>query len=149
MLSIYGDRACVRAIWAHLCEMSKKYTSHARIGSESLAIDPGYQTITQTIGPQKLHIIMLHPATTHQWSPFKDWFLVVSPNPEDVFYNRLNRVCPVPFRPQWKHTLWALGLAHKLITPLDGFGMPGYKVKASYDLWANCVKEAITEGRLS
>lgn len=151
MLSLFGDRVSVRAIWAKVHNRGKKLDSLLEVGGKHLTVDEDMVTVHSTMGEDRLHLVMIHPAMTHQWSPFASWFMVAG-RPEEakvLFFNRLNRTCPVPFRPAWRETLWAIGREGKVIEELAGFGLPAFKVSASAEVWGPIVKKAIQDGSLS
>lgn len=152
ILSLFGPRNAVRAAWARLCGgkgRARRYGNNLNVGDYQVALDETvkYITIQTPMSRQMLHIVMLHPMATHQASPFTTWFYQVGPEPEERYFARLNRVCPVPFKPEWQETLWKLGQEEKLITPLRGAGLPGYLVDAS-DKWGKLVKDGLLSGKL-
>ena len=146
VLSMFGPRNAVRAAWARL---SDKKRSSVQIGQEHAALQQGekYITIQTVMQRQMLHLVILHPAATHQYSPFARTFVQVGAEPEVGYFARLNRMCPIPFRPAWRERLWDLGREHKLIQPLPGFGLPGYSIDAT-EAWAPIVKQGIMSGEL-
>lgn len=151
LLSLFGDRTSVRAIWAKVHDRNRKVDGILEVGDRSITIEQGMVMTSTMIGEDLLHLIMIHPAMTHQWSPFATWFLVAGAEQEakTLFFNRLNRTCPVPFRPQWQEDLWRLGRAAHVIVGLDGYGLPSYRVDSSVDVWGPIVKKAIQDGSLS
>lgn len=146
VLSMFGPRNAVRAAWARL---SDKKRSSVQIGREHAALAQGekYITIQTPMQRQMLHLVILHPSATHQYSPFARNFIQVGASPEVAYFARLNRMCPTPFRPSWREKLWTLGHEHALIKPLPGFGLPGYSIDAT-EAWAPLVKNGIMSGEL-
>lgn len=151
-LSLFGPRNAVRALWARLFD--------ERSGGLVLDDSPAeyrcgyylmkgvkYISLSAPLGKQTLHQVVIHPEATHQVSPFLGHFYQVGPSPEERYFARLNRACPVPFRSSWREPLWRLGLQAGLIQALGGFGLPGYRVDTT-DAWAGVVKSAIEKGEL-
>jgi hypothetical protein len=123
-----------------------------------LAENEHYVSISNMLSKQMLHMLIVHPAATHQVSPFSNGFIQIG-TPEEClkrYYPRLNRMCPVPFRESWSESLWDLGLQNKMIVPLPGFGISGYVVsvtdkkleESSGPGWATIIQTALTEGVL-
>ena len=149
LLSLFGPRNAVRAAWARLSGKVKH--ASLTLGDElhlKLAETEKYVTIQTPMSRQMLHVVLIHPAATHQYSAFAPQFLQIGPEPEVGYFSRLNRMCPIPFRPAWREPLWRIGLENKLITPLPGFGIPGYMVQTT-DVWAPFVKQHILDGSLT
>lgn len=146
VLSVFGPRNAVRAAWARLAQ--RRHGS-LTIGQSRACLVEGekYVTIQTPMTRQMLHLIVIHPAATHQYTPFAKSFLLVGPEPEVRFFGRLNRMCPIPFRPAWREALWAMGREHGLIQPMPGFGLPGYKVDVT-EAWAPLIKSGIENGGL-
>jgi len=146
-LSMFGARNAVRAAWARLS--SRTRAASLTIGQSYAYLVEGekYVTIQAPMARQMLHLIVVHPAATHQFSPFAKSFFLVGPEPEVRFFARLNRMCPIPFRPTWREALWSMGREHNLIKPLPGFGIPGYTVDTT-EAWAPIIKAGIENGGL-
>lgn len=151
ILSLFGDRVSVRAIWAKVHDRNRKHDAVLEVGDRSIAVEQGMVMTSTMLGADVLHLMMIHPAMTHQWSPFATWFMVAGAEDEAraLFFNRLNRTCPVPFRPRWCEDLWRLGRAARVIAELDGYGLPAYRVDSSVEVWGQIVKKAIQDGSLS
>jgi hypothetical protein len=150
MLSLFGARNAVRAAWAR-CAGRKRNGDLLHIGEDrvTLADDGKYITLQQPIGHQQLHLIMIHPLATHQCSVFATGFAQVGHDADVGYFSRLNRMCPVPFRPSWREPLWQMGLEAGLISSLPGFGVPAFKVAVAGDAWKAVVKQGITSGALT
>lgn len=161
MLSLFGNRNAVRAAWARLS--GSKYGSvsvgsfHASLGNRNGDSGIRYTTVLTPTGKATVHLVIIHQAATSQVSAFAKEFYEISPHPEETFFVRLNRMCPVPFRKTWREQIWRLGRDKGLITPLPGFGMPGYTVStvghpADEDdeslNWSKVIQEAVGEGVL-
>ncbi len=151
MLSLFGDSVSVRAVWAKVHDGNRKVDGLLDIGGHTVMVQPGMMRIATTTGVDLLHLVMVHPAMTHQWSPFSSWFMVAGEESEakTLFFNRLNRMCPIPFRPEWQETLWRIGREGHTIEALGGYGLPVYRINASSDVWGPIVKKAIQDGSLS
>lgn len=147
LLSMFGPRNSVRAAWASLLQ-AKKYR-HLSVGDFNVKLmdDVHYASIQTPMPDRMLHTIILHPLATHQLSPFANGFLQIGSSPEEGYFQRLNRLCPIPLRAEWREELWKAGLQKGLIAPLPGVGIPGYKVSVSKD-WADVVKAGILAGDL-
>lgn len=148
MLSLFGSRNSVRAAWARLVGRKRNgdalYIGDDRI---SLADDGRYITLSQPIGHQQLHLVVIHPLATHQASVFGPAFAQVGEDSATAYFARLNRMCPVPFRKEWCAPLWELGQQAGLIADLPGFGVPAFRVTVG-DGWSAVVKQGIETGRL-
>lgn len=151
-LSLFGNRNAVRAIWARMLtdrgmgpQMGPDdYVSGCQKGVK-------YVSLQTMLSHQIQHLVIVHPEATQQLSPFAKSFYVASETPETDFFGRLNRLCSVPFRPEWAPILFERGLAaepYALIYPLKGFGIPAYQVDASPDGWRDLVVAAAKEGVL-
>jgi len=138
-LSLFGPRNSVRAAWAAL--MQRK---DVVVGEDHRRLMKGadYHTVSTTISRQMLHTVIVHAAATHQYSVFNDTFLLIGPDPEKSFFDRLNRMCPVPFKEEWSPWLWEEGLKRNLIQQKASYGVPAYLVGTSDD-WAGVVKSVL------
>lgn len=146
MISMFGPRNAVRASWARFLQ---KKSSGVQVGDQTACLVEGvkYISIQTPMTRQMLHVVLLHPACTHQFTPFADNFIQVGPEPEIRYFSRLNRMCPIPFRPTWREPLWHLGIENELIVPLPGCGMPGYVIHTT-GKWSEVVKSGIQNGVL-
>jgi hypothetical protein len=144
-ISLFGVQSSVRAIWAAL---SGKKTS-IRLGDEHYRLaDENYTTLRSLTAKQWLHVVMILDSATSVVSPFEDSFYVVSEDPISNYWSRFNRMCPVPMRSEWRDVVWDLGREAGLISPLDGFGIPGFSVKVGSE-WAPVIQKALREKVLS
>ena len=149
--SMFGDVNAVRGIWA------KTLLDRRRGGAISLPSDDSehlwlaentrYISMRQRLGHQRLHLVLLHPAASAQITPFSTDFFLVGQNPETHYWERFNRLCPVPMRNSWRDEIWRLGVERQLIRELSGFGVPGVHVGAGPE-WVDVVCQAVKEGRL-
>lgn len=148
VLSMFGARNAVRAAWARLSTKAR-HSSYLEIGGKHACLVEGekYVTLQAQMTRQMLHLVILHPAATHQYNPFAQNFLQIGPEPSVRYFPRLNRMCPIPFRQTWREWLWENGLENSLIKPLPGFGIPGYLIDAT-EAWAPLIKQGIESGKL-
>lgn len=144
-LSLFGEHNAVRGIWAYLLTDRR---GSIEVGNRwySLEDKGAYCSVSAKIDKRNLHIVVLEERATSQISPFSSMFYMVG---DDVshFFPKLDRMCPVPFRPTWGAKLWEIGQAEGLIQPLDGFGPMGYSVDTS-EAWAKVVVAKVKDGTL-
>lgn len=148
LLSLFGHRNAVRALWARFFN-SKIWTADLRVGlSQYRRIEAAtYHTIQAPMPRAQLHVIIVHTLATRQASPFSESFFQVGPEPQERFFEGLTRRCKVPLRPSWREAIWALGLEHGLITPLDGHGLSVHQVQTG-EAWTKVVQQALQEGKI-
>lgn len=146
-LSIYGVQSAVRSIWSHLVG-GKSYAGLEIGGLRACAPnDVSYSAIRSLLGPQYLHLVMVHPEATSVVSPFAKGFYVLGEAPASKFWGRFSRQCQTPMRQSWRELVWALGLAAGLIQPLSGFGLPAAYVSTD-EKWNEVIAAAIKGGGL-
>lgn len=146
-MSMFGPHNVVRSRWSKLCERGRTYLStsahsYIAMGGEK------YLTHTAPLKDKMVHMVILHPAATNQCSVWSPGFFQIGDGSSEKFFPRLNRMCPVPFCPEWKSFLWQEGVASKLIQPLDGIGMPGYQISAKGSDWSLLVSNALKAKKL-
>ena len=101
------------------------------------------------IGPQEMHIVVVHNIATTRAAPCGKQFYVVSEDPAASYWPRFNRMCDVPLRSGWRAQVWDIGVRAKLIEPLSGHGhMSGHSVKLGEE-WRAVVGDAVRSGELS
>lgn len=152
LLSAFGNRNAVNAVWATLVGNTgrKRADGSVHIGDTYVRRidDASYATIKAPLGEGLLHVILLHESATQQASMFESGFFQLGPNASERYFPRMSALCPIPLRQEWRDDVWALGLQHKLIVPLEGFGMTVHKIVTSAENWAPVIRDAILEGRL-
>lgn len=148
LLSLFGPRNAVRACWATFFD--RKRWPMVRVGNIPASREEGqpYTTIQTPLGKDLLHTIIIHSGATRQGTAFTQTFFQVGPDAEERFFGRLCHLCPVPMRPAWKQDVWELGLQHKIITSLEGFGLPLYQIHTSSDQWGPVIQTALAEKRI-
>ncbi len=142
-ISLFGSTNTVRSVWASLIE-----GSNITIGGEHVKLSGEYSKIMSPLKEGKTHVVFLHEYATTTSTPTEAFFQV-GEHPEVDFFPRLDRLSNVPFRKSWAQNLWNTGLngldgLHKTIQPLDGFGMPGYRVDLNEDNWVKIAQSLIT-----
>lgn len=149
LLSLFGSRNAVRAIWATF--FNRKRWPGIKVGTDEVfRLDEApYTTIQTPLSKAALHTIIIHSGATRQRGAFLDEFYQIGPDAEKRFWATLTKSCPVPMRDAWQADVWALGLEHEVIDEVDGFGLPLYRIASSGDVWEPIIKAALQSGRIS
>lgn len=152
LLSVFGNRNAVKAVWATLVGSSGKRNRHESVlvGEHYVRRmdDAVYSTIQAPLGEGQIHMVLLHASATQQSSIFESSFYQMGPSAETRYFARLSQLCPVPLRRKWRDDIWAIGLEGELIVPLEGFGMTIHQIDTTGEKWAPLVQKAIVEGKL-
>lgn len=153
LASLFGNTNEVRAIWAALIRGQQRgqYVQVKR-GSDphtylSLDEKSSYIQLRRPLDRQHIHIVLLHPEATTQLSAFEGYFHLLGAHPEQTFFNRLCRLCPVPMRASWRETIWALGVHYELIKEIPGYGVPAHTIYTD-GRWVEVIQNAVKEGVL-
>jgi hypothetical protein len=157
LMSLYGPRNAVRAVWAKL-NSSERRNPTIEIGGGEYGRAQGvlYATINTPMGGgSDLHTILVDRRATRGGED-KKFYYQVGPDPERRFFARLAERCPLPLRSAWAPDLWELGQAttedessSPTITKLAGHGLPVYRVATDGASWGPLVKAALLEGKLT
>lgn len=143
-LSMFGSHNSVRSVWARLRE---NYGS-ATIGPDtiSLAKDFRYLKLQSSLGKGLTHLILIEERATHQVLNATSFYFL---DGFGDFYSRLDRLCSVPFRKEWKSFLWEKGLEENIIRRLTGFGVEGYEILTKEEHWSKVVLQGLEKGNIS
>lgn len=151
LLSLFGPHNAVRAAWADLFKATRrKYVNGIRIGGQEVKRDNdlAYVSSSASLGRGLLHLVVFDPRLGHL-APAEEFFLQAGPNADELYFDRLSRWCPIPFRASWRARLWELGRAAGAITLLPGHGREVWRVTTTREVWEPIVTTAITDGSLN
>ena len=143
-LSLFGTYNSVRSVWARLQDRYGSVT----VGNDSITLnkDFRYTRIQTPLERGILHLVLVEEKATNQILNASNFYYL---SEFGDFYSRLDRLCSVPFRKEWKDFLWEKGLENSSIQELGGFGVTGYNISTSEDAWSEIVIEGLKEGLIS
>lgn len=151
LLSMFGPRNAVRAAWATLSKSTgRRSRGSIDVGGTRVTMSEGvtYSTVTAPLGRGLLHSLTFHPMLSHN-APDVGYFYQAGPNPDQRYFNRLARWCPVPLRTSWREPLWSIGREHGAITELRGHGREVWHVATTREIWEPIVRDALVAGELT
>lgn len=152
-ISLFGSRNGVNAVWARL--QGKRRDSTVLVNNRDMRLQEKthYVTLQAPLpakGPDGHHRILVHPDTTNQASVFGSSFMLLSNTPEESFWLRFNRMCPIPLKDAWRQAIWDIGMREGLITSYDSEGaMGGYHIVTNSKNWLEPIKLGMKNGDLS
>ena len=82
---------------------------------------------------------ILHTSATSRLRPPVQRFFVVSSD-NAAWFDRLDRLCIVPFVREWATQMWRDGCGAGLIREMPGYGTPGYEISTDAEAWLNIVR---------
>lgn len=151
VISLFGPRNSVRAIWARMSAKRSYEQIDTDVGLTGISLNSerSYVTMQTPLSRGDLHLVVLDLQATNQGSFFKDHFYLVGDDAPETFFNKLNSRCRVPFRAEWAGYLWAQANERGDIYALRGYGAEAYYVPTDTDTWSEIVKAGIESGEIT
>ncbi len=147
-MSLFGPSTAVKALWAAVASSEKE---KLRLVDDTYIHrdDSKYHTISTALDKANIHLLYVNGDATNQIQGLNQTqFVIVNEAPKELFYPKLNRRCTVPMMKSWEKYLWDKGLEDQIISPLSGFGMPGYLISTDQDSWQRIIKKGIVGGEI-
>ncbi|WP_299428662.1 hypothetical protein [uncultured Meiothermus sp.] len=145
LASTVGSREGVHAITARLFKHESVLLMALGGGSRHVGLNPmsSYTSKGERLPCGRWHTLM------YDRKLLESGYLVGRnlPHIQEQFFAWLNTAYELPLHKSWAGWLWDWAVAHAMITPLEGFGMMGAKVK-THHLLEQAVRQAVYTGEL-
>lgn len=153
ILSMYGPRVAVRALWAALVRQQRNEWNGgvevSEVGRVTIDLENRPVTTKAPLGGNAWHVVLVDPAATPRWGIDQPHFIHVGEPGSNSWVRRLSRQTNVPLRPEWAPWLWAKGVENKTVVEHAGFGTQSWHVHCDHGDWADIVTNALREGELT